>query len=94
VLQYSSSLADLVSDQLMKDFLKSDTLFAYERLMTIMNMEDERMLMVYDNPLMMVEGAGGIPEMGHEVQVDREQQQMQGVELEKVERLKKSLKAL
>ena len=56
-LQYASSLADLLSDTLMKEVLKSETLFNYERMMSIMNMEDEEIFTSIDK----------IPELGHEV---------------------------
>jgi len=41
ILHFSTSLVELISDELMNDFFKSDTLFNYERMMTIMYMEDD-----------------------------------------------------
>lgn len=39
VLQFVSSLNELVDDELTNQFLKSDTMFAYERLLSIVSME-------------------------------------------------------
>jgi len=39
VLQFVSSLVELVDDELTNQFLKSDTMFAYERLLSIISME-------------------------------------------------------
>ena len=44
MLHFVTSLVELFSDDLMKDFLKSDTLFNYERMMEMLNMEDEEFI--------------------------------------------------
>lgn len=41
IVYFVTSLSDLVSDELMTRFMKSDTMFAYERLMTLLSMEDD-----------------------------------------------------
>ncbi|TNV88198.1 hypothetical protein FGO68_gene7808 [Halteria grandinella] len=84
VLQYASSLADLLSDTLMKEFFQSETLFNYERMMAIMNMEDEELFTQFGT---------NIPELGHEIQISP-RNNPHHADLEKVEKLKKSMRAL
>lgn len=66
----------------MKEFLKSDTIFNYERMMTIMNMEDEGFLASIET----------LPEEGREVQAVGPRSSQ--VEADKILKLKKSLKKL
>jgi hypothetical protein len=76
-----------VSDDLLNDFLKSDTLFNYERMMCIMNLEDETFSPLAKRPVW---------EESPDQQLLMESQVTYplAMELERINQLKKSIKRL